>query len=170
MGAQITCVGFRVGGWERLGTPDRIRARVDLVERVRRLRGFAGGAKVDALLAAGEFLVFVLRAEPADTTVALVDALRRHGAGREGTRVGVTGGSAGPASGAEAVAETVRLLGRGRGFGGEAPFYVLLGDLLHWHVRSASSLPRFQRVRGEAFGPDWWVWPRPGGVPVSPAR
>ncbi|MGP4024029.1 tetratricopeptide repeat protein [Actinomadura sp. 3N407] len=173
--AQLTCVGVRIGGWERLSTPQRIRARVESVEGMRR---FGGGA-VGLVFASGEVLVFVLRADPAEAAVALLDVLRRHEPGRRGTRVAVTGGSAGPRSGAEAVAESIRMLRGGNRRDHEAAFTFLLSDLLHWHVRDASPMPRFQRVRGEAFGPDRWVWPadappasarRVGRAPVRPRR
>ncbi|MFI0370820.1 tol-pal system YbgF family protein [Actinomadura sp. 1N219] len=164
--AWVTCVGFSIGGWWRLTTPERIRARVESVESARR----SGRGDVEAVFAAGEVIVLVLRAEPAGTVVALVDVLRRHGTGmpeRSGTCIGVTGGSAGPRSGADAVAESVRLLRRGRGLRTEAPFTVLLGELLHWHVQDAfpCPVPPFQRIGGDAFGPGCWVW-----SPSTPAN
>ncbi|WP_217999860.1 hypothetical protein, partial [Actinomadura formosensis] len=93
-GAQITCVALGIGGWERLNTPERIRARAEAARRMGRI----GHGRPEAMLAAGPTLVFVHRVEPAAAAVTLVDALRRHGAGRPGTRVSVTGGSAGPRS------------------------------------------------------------------------
>ncbi|MFI0480865.1 tetratricopeptide repeat protein [Actinomadura sp. 9N215] len=181
--ARITCVGFSIGGWWRLTTPERIRARVESVESVRR----SGRGDVEAVFAAGEVIVLVLRAEPAGTVAALMDVLRRHDrehdrekAGRTGTRIrahagtrigtriGVAGGSTGPRSGAEVVAESVRLLGRGRRHRADAPFAVLLSDLLHWHVQGAFApfTPPFQRVAGDAFGPGCWIWSP--DVPVQP--
>lgn len=162
--AQVTCVGVGIGGWERLSAPQRIRARVESAETVRR---WAGG-EPEALFASGEVLLFLFRADPGEAAIGLIDALRRREPGRRGTFIGVTGGSAGVRPGAEAAAETIRLLRRGRRHvQGEVPFALLLSDLLHWHVRGASSMPRCRRIRGDAFGPDCWVWA--AGVPVASA-
>ncbi|TDC83518.1 tetratricopeptide repeat protein [Actinomadura sp. 7K507] len=163
--AQVTCIAVGIGGWERLSTPQRIRARVESVERVRPSGRGEGGL----IFASGEVLVFVLRSEPAEAAVALLDVLRCHKPGRPGTRFGVTSGSAGPRSGAGAVAESIRLLRRSHHHQGrEAPFTLILSDLLHWHVRDAPSMPRFQRIHGDAFGPDCWGWP--AEVPLASAR
>jgi hypothetical protein len=169
---RITCVGFRVGGWERLNIAERIRARLDVWENV----DGSGRGRPEAMLAAGDVSVFVFRVEPVEAVVALVDALRRpaeglHGRGRRGTRISVTGGSSGPRTAAEAVAEAVRLLLRGPQRA--ALCTVLLNDLLHWHVRSAPSMPRFERVWEDPSGPDHWIWsvdaptaPCPRSVPA----
>ncbi|MFA1548391.1 tol-pal system YbgF family protein [Actinomadura chokoriensis] len=152
MDERVTCVGFMVGGWERLNVAERIRARLDAAEQV----AGSGRGRPQVMLAAGDVSVFVFRAEPVEAVVTLVNALRQ-GAGRQGTRISVTGGSSGPRTAAEAVAEAVRLLLRGPRCA--ALCTVLLNDLLHWHVRSAPAMPRFERIREDLFGPDHWVWP-----------
>ncbi|MFG2018752.1 hypothetical protein [Actinomadura geliboluensis] len=159
---RITCVAFRIGGWDRLDTPARLRARAEAAA----FPGRAGRAgRVGAVLGSGEVLALVLRADPAEAAPALVDGLRRRRPPGDGTRIGVAGGPAGPRTGAEVVAEAVRLLRR-PGVR-DAPFTVVMGALLHWRLRDAPSMPTFQRVRGEACGPDHWVWPA-GAAPGEP--
>jgi hypothetical protein len=159
---RITCIAFRIGGWDRLGTPARLRARAEAA-------GFLGRAgragRVGAVLGSGEVLALVLRADPAEAAPALLDVLRRRRPPGDGTAIGVAGGPAGPRTGAEVVAEAVRLMRR-PGVR-DAPFTVVLGALLHWRLRDAPSMPAFQRVKGEACGPDHWVWPA-GNAPGAP--
>ncbi len=97
MDERITCVGFRIGGWERLNIAERIRARLDVWEKV----DGSGSGRPEVMLAAGDVSVFVFRMEPVEAVVTLVDVLRRpgkgpRGEGRQGTRISVTGGSSAP--------------------------------------------------------------------------
>ncbi|QKW38301.1 hypothetical protein HUT06_33405 [Actinomadura sp. NAK00032] len=164
-GERITCIAFRIGGWDRLDTPARLRARAEAAGFLGRAGQAGRAGRVGAVLGSGEVLALVLRADPAEAAPVLLDGLRRRRPPGDGTTIGVAGGPAGPRTGAEIVAEAARLLRRPGPR--EAPFTVVIGALLHWRLRDARSMPAFQRVKGEACGPDHWVWPA-GHTPSAP--